>query len=57
MNKNTNKCDISQKNSKDCCTRLHFVKVRMRCTDDGPSRGPNQVATLLKSDSCVGRNI
>ena len=29
----------------------------MRCTDDGPSKGPNHVATLLKSDSFVERNI
>ena len=29
----------------------------MRFTDDGLSKGPNHVATLLKSDSCVGRNI
>ena len=38
-------------------TCLHYLKVRMRCTDDGRNKGPNHVATLLKSDSCVGRNI
>jgi hypothetical protein len=29
----------------------------MRYTDDGPNKRPNHIATLRKSDSCIGRKI
>ncbi len=57
MNKNINKCEISQKIVQIFVHDCIFLKVSIRCTDDCPSKGPNYVATILKSHSCVGRNI
>ena len=51
MNKNINKGEISQ-NNRFLWTCLHFLKVRVRCTFDGPNKGSNYVALLSKSELC-----
>ena len=57
MTKNIKKCEISQKIVQIFVTCLHFFKVCMWCIYDGLNKSPNLVATSLKSDSRLGRNI